>query len=148
MLHGQRALWSGYPCSNGKLPFSHCQGNIAESTKLEVTATLVYLFSFSFFSTQQQIYTIRWRSSSDDRDKYDDNQEQSIEIIQSMIESNFFTCNYYFLRHVESKFIILFSYETSLCQIKKSWFFSLDFITLIDVDNLLFSSIVSDWNKS
>lgn len=62
MLHGQRALWPGYPCSNGKLPFSHCQRNIAESTKLEVTATLVFLlFPFSFFSTQQQIYAIRWR---------------------------------------------------------------------------------------
>lgn len=35
-------------------------------------------------------------SSSDGGDNYDDSQEQSIEIIRSMIKSNVFTCDYYF----------------------------------------------------
>lgn len=103
MLYGQRALWPGYPCSNGKLPFSHCQGNIAESTKLEVTATLVFLFSFLFFfSLFSNIFMPSdgaCVSSSDSGDNYDDSQEQSIEIIRSMIKSDFFTCDYYFRTH-------------------------------------------------
>lgn len=76
MLHGQRALWLGYPCSNGKLPFSHCQGNIAESTKLGDNChsrfSSFFLFLFSPLSNKFMPSDGACASYSDDGDKYDD----------------------------------------------------------------------------
>lgn len=89
MLHGQRALWLGYPCSNGKLPFSHCQGNIAESTKLGGNCPSRFSSFFLFFFLHSatnlchqmaRVPPILMMGISTMT------VEQSIDIIQSMIE--------------------------------------------------------------
>lgn len=145
MLHGQRAFWTRYPCSNGKLPFSHCQGNIAESTKLEVTATLVFLLSFLFFFLYSATYL------------YHQMARVPVALMVGITtmtvkssQSRLFDLwsNRMFLRVIIifGHMKLIFLYGTSLCQIKNC-FFLLNFITFINVGKLLFSSIASDWNK-